>query len=110
MKTTWQSWTIAILGIWIFIAAFLNLTPTGNLWDNLLVGIVVAVAGFWMLKAKPWQAWLSGLVGIWLIIAAFVPSLQAHTPNLWNDAISGILLMIGGFGAMGGSSSPAVKS
>ena len=103
MKATWQGWTTGILGIWLFIAAFLNLTPTGNLWDNLIVGIVVAIAGFAMLKAKPWQGWTAGLLGLWLIIAAFVPSLQQHAANLWNDAIVGILFMIAGFGALGQS-------
>ncbi len=103
MKTTWQSWVIAILGVWIFISAFLNLSPTGNLWSNLIVGIVVAMAGFWMVKEKPWQGWLSGLVGLWLIIAAF--ALHAHTANMWNDAIVGLVFMVAGFGAIGSTKS-----
>ena len=101
MKATWQGWTTGILGIWLFIAAFLNLTPTVNLWDNLIVGLIVATAGFAMIKAKPWQGWTAGLVALWLIIAAFVPSLQQHAANLWNDAFVGILFMIAGFGALG---------
>ena len=100
-KATWQGWTVGILGLWLLIAAFLNFTAKGNMWDNLIVGIIVAVVALFMIKPKPWQGWLSLIVGIWLIIAAFITSLQAHTANMWNDAISGILLMIGGFGALG---------
>jgi len=101
MKATWQGWTTGILGIWIFIAAFLNFTPTANLWDNLIVGVIVAIAGFAMIKPKPWQGWLTGIVGVWLIIAAFIPSLQEHAANLWNDAIVGIVFMYAGFAALG---------
>ena len=100
-KATWQGWTTGILGIWIFIAAFLNFTPTANLWDNLIVGIIVAIAGFLMIKQKPWQGWLASIAGVWLLIAAFIPSLQAHTANMWNDAIIGIIFMIAGFAALG---------
>ncbi len=99
----WQAWTNGIIGIWLFIAAFLNFSSTGNVWDDILVGIVAAVVGFAMVKEKPWQGWLTGLVGIWLIIAAFIPSLVIGAGNEWNAVISGILLMIGGFGALGSS-------
>ena len=101
----WQAWVNGILGIWLVIAAFLNFAPKGNLWDNLIVGVIVAVLGFTMVKAKPWQGWLAGIVGLWLVVAAFIPGLQAHTGNLWNDLICGILVIIAGFGALGKSSS-----
>lgn len=100
----WQGWVNGILGLWLIVAAFLNFSPKGNLWDNLIVGIIVAVLGFWIVKPKPWQGWLAGIVGILLIIAAFIPSLQVHSANLWVDLIAGILVAIAGFGAIGGSS------
>ena len=96
----WQAWTNAILGIWLVIAAFLSFSAAGNLWDNLIVGVIAAIAGFAMIKEKSWQGWLAGIMGIWLIIAAFIPSLQFHTGNFWNDLLSGILLAIAGYGAM----------
>jgi len=99
----WQAWTNGIIGIWLFIAAFLNFSSTGNLWDDLIIGVIAAVAGFAMVKDKPWQGWLTGLVGLWLIIAAFIPSLVVGAGNAWNAVICGILLMVGGFGALGGS-------
>lgn len=97
----WQAWTNGILGLWLFIAAFLSFTPKGNMWDDLIVGIIVGIAGFTMIKAKAWQGWTAGILGIWLIIAAFIPGLQAHVGNMWNGIIVGILLMIAGFGALG---------
>ncbi len=102
----WQAWTNGILGLWIFIAAFLNFAPKGNLWNDLIVGIIAAYVGYLMVKPKPWQGWLGVIVGIWLIIAAFIPALQGGAGNLWNDVISGVLLMVAGFGALGGSKAP----
>ncbi len=96
----WQAWTNGILGIWLVIAAFLPMSATANLWDNLIVGIVVGIAGLTMVKEKPWQGWLAGIMGLWLIVAAFIPALQLHTGNLWNDLISGVVVMVAGFGAL----------
>jgi len=100
----WQGWTNGIIGVWLFIAAFLNFAPQGNMWNVLIIGIVSAIIGFLMVKEKPWQGWLTGIVGIWLIIAAFIPGLTTHIGNEWNAIICGILLMIGGFGALGQTS------
>jgi len=101
----WQAWTTGILGIWIFIAAFLPFSTTGNLWDNLIVGVLTAIGGFWMIKEKSWQGWSAGILGIWLVIAAFIPALQTHAGNMWNGIIVGILLVIVGLGALVGGHS-----
>lgn len=99
MSKMWQAWTIGIFGVWLFIAAFLPLCAMGNLWNNLIVGVITGIAGFTMIQEKPWQGWTAGILGIWLISAAFIPALQAHMGNMWNGIIVGILLMIAGFGA-----------
>ncbi len=96
----WQAWTNGVLGIWLIIAAFLPMPATGNMWNNLIVGIIVAVAGFGMISKKSWQGWLAGIMGLWLIVAAFIPALQMHSGNLWNDLISGILIATAGFAAL----------
>jgi hypothetical protein len=99
----WQAWTNAVLGLWLMVAAFLGLGPTVNLWDNLIVGIVVAIASLTILKEKPWQAWLALILGVWMIIAAFIPSLVDGTGYIYNDLISGIIIAIAGFAAFGQS-------
>jgi hypothetical protein len=40
----WQNWIIGSLGLWLIIASF---TLRGNLINELIVGIAVAVFGFW---------------------------------------------------------------
>ena len=40
----WQNWVMGALGIWLIIASF---TMGGNLLNQFIVGIVIAVLGFW---------------------------------------------------------------
>ncbi len=40
----WQNWIMGLLGTWLIVAAF---TINGNLLNELIVGIAVAVLGFW---------------------------------------------------------------
>ncbi len=103
----WKSWVNGILGTWLVIAAFLNFNPTGNMWDNLIVGLIVAIVGFMMIKEKSWQGWTSGIIGVWVFISAFIPSLQLHNANMWNDLLSGILIAIAGYGAIGNTKNSA---
>ncbi|MGB9592031.1 MAG: SPW repeat domain-containing protein [Candidatus Kryptoniota bacterium] len=99
----WQAWTNAVLGLWLMVAAFLGFGPTANLWDNLIVGLVVAIASVTILKQKPWQAWLALIFGVWMIIAAFIPSLVDGTGYLYNDLTSGLIIAIAGFASFGQS-------
>lgn len=97
----WQAYVDGVLGLWLIVAAFLNFSAVGNLWDNLIVGVIVAIAGFMMISKKSWQGWTEGILGIWLVVAAFIPSLQAHIGNLWNDLIVGVIVAVVGFTAIG---------
>ncbi len=40
----WQAWITGILGVWLIIASF---TISGNTMNQLIVGVAVAVLGFW---------------------------------------------------------------
>ena len=100
MNTNTKAWINGLLGTWLILAAFLNFAPKANLWDNLIVGVIVGYLGFAMIKEKTWQGWTAGIVGIWLIIAAFVPVLQATAGNMWNDLFSGLVVAIAGYAAI----------
>ncbi|MCL5021170.1 MAG: hypothetical protein M1339_05830 [Bacteroidetes bacterium] len=99
----WQAWTNAILGLWFLLAAFLGFGPSANLWDNLIVGLVVAITSVTILKDKPWQAWLALVFSLWMIIAAFIPSMVGGAGYVYNDIISGIIIAIAGFASFGAS-------
>lgn len=95
---TWRGWTTLIIGgIWLIIASFIPLGQMGNLVNDLIVGIIVAIVGFLMIpEHASWQGWTIGLIGgIWMIIAAFIPSItHSYVANLVNDLIVGIIVLI----------------
>lgn len=95
---SWKGWIALILGIWFIVAAFIpGMLGTGNLINDLVVGIVLAIVGFMMIPSgSTWQGWIIGLVGgVWMIIAAFIPAITgSHTYSLWNDLIVGIIVVI----------------
>ncbi|NCF74867.1 MAG: hypothetical protein GWO87_00040 [Xanthomonadaceae bacterium] len=43
----WQDIINGLAGLWLIISAFLHLTANANLWNYLIVGIIVSVLGFW---------------------------------------------------------------
>ncbi len=100
MKIETNGWVVGLLGTWVFIVGFLNFSAMGNLWDNLIAGIIIAIFGFGMVPSKPWQGWISGLLGIWLIIAAFIPGVQTGGGSELNEILTGIVISIAGYTAV----------
>jgi len=91
----WQGWLSGILGLWSIVAAFvLTGSKTGNIINDLILGIVWFIAGFTL--TKMWNGWVVGILGIWFVISAFIfPA--AATANFWNDLIVGIIVAVVGF-------------
>ncbi|HHE04953.1 MAG TPA: hypothetical protein ENL19_02695 [candidate division WOR-3 bacterium] len=59
--------------------------------------MLVAIFAFIAVGAKKAICWINGIMGIWLIIAAFIPGIVANkTGNLWNNLISGIIILVVG--------------
>lgn len=97
---TWKGWTNGVLGLWLLLAAFLGMGPKGNFWNDLIVGIIVAIVGFGMVQGKPWQGWTAGIFGLWLIVAAFIPGFLSSAGLIWNNIIVGLIVAIAGFAAL----------
>jgi hypothetical protein len=96
----WKGWTNGVLGLWLLLAPFLGISAKGHYWNDLIVGIIVAVVGFGMVQGKPWQGWTAGFLGLWLIIAAFIPGLVSGAGLIWNNIIVGLIVVIAGFTAV----------
>lgn len=43
----WQQWINGILGLWVLISPFVGLTPEAMTTNLVIVGIVIALLGFW---------------------------------------------------------------
>lgn len=90
-----KRWILSILGAWLIVAAFLALGATGNLWNNVIVGAVVALVS--LTGERGAWAWVAGLVGIWTVVAGFIPALVTGAGLIWNNLIVGILILVAAF-------------
>lgn len=90
-----KRWILGILGVWLILAAFLAFGATGNLWNNVLVGAVVALVSLTG-ERSPW-GWVAGVVGLWTIVAGFIPALVTGAGLIWNNLIVGVLVLIAAF-------------
>lgn len=88
-----------LVGIWLVISPFL-LGYSGNtsaLWNDIISGILVIIfAATQTIQSKEritWPAWISLLIGIWLVLAPFALNNSAVSGTLWNEIISGIIII-----------------
>jgi hypothetical protein len=82
----------AILGVWLFISAFLwphAQAQTTNTW---IVGVLAVVFAL-VAMAVPWVRYFNTLLAIWLFISAWaLPTLHAGT--IWNNVLVSIAMFI----------------
>ncbi len=98
----WKGWVVGLLGLLQFVLGFVKMSAKAFMWDYIIVGLLVAIIGFWMISDnKKWQGWLSGLAGVWLFISAFISSLLSGQGAMWNSIIVGLIVAICGFAALG---------
>lgn len=100
-----------LVGIWLILAPFL-LGYSGNntaLWNDVILGIAVVIFSATQTAGASrrisWPSWVNILAGIWLVLAPFALGYSFLTVALWNDIISGIIIIaLAAFAAF--SSSP----
>lgn len=96
MNTNSKRWTLGILGVWLLVAAFLDMGTTANLWNNVIVGGLVALVSLMGREKGGWD-WAAGLVALWLIVAGFIPAFLSGPGLIWNNLIVGALIATAGF-------------
>ena len=97
----WKGWIALIFSIWLIVASLIPGivgSKGANLVDFLIVGIVLLVAGIFMLGTSKVGGWIELLLGIWLIIAAFIPAITGSKgAAITNGIVVGILGLIFAF-------------
>lgn len=82
-----------LLGIWLIIAPFvLVYADVEALWNDIIVGIIIAVLAGVRISGvfgSTWLSWVNFVLGLWLVIAPFVLGYLTGRA-LWNDVIVGI--------------------
>lgn len=109
-SNTTASGICGLIGLWIIISPFelsfghLHLA----LWNNVAVGIVVAVLAIISVSRGYNQtrwSWGNALLGFWLIISPFVLGFATHSTARWNNIIVGAIV-----GVLAWSSATGVHS
>jgi uncharacterized membrane protein len=90
---------IGILGVWLMIAGIIGISRAAYIWNDWIVGIIVAVLGFSMAGSARAQGIVAGILGLWMIASAFIPSLNSGPGTRWDDVLVGVILAIAGFTA-----------
>lgn len=90
-----------LAGIWLIIAPFvLNYASSGNKWQEVVFGAIIAILGVIRLAASnvAWPSWINLLAGIWIIIAPWAIS-NTTTAARWNEVIIGIMVAVLAWGS-----------
>jgi hypothetical protein len=87
---------IGCLGLLLMAAGIMGVGRHGNIWNDLIIGVIVALLGFAQARLAP-RGLVSGIVGLWLIISSFIPGLRVGAGARWNNVTAGVILAIAGF-------------
>jgi hypothetical protein len=81
-----------ILGVWLFISAFIWPHAHAQMTNTWIVGVLCVIFAL-VAMAVPWVRFLNTLLAIWLFISAWaLPSQTAGT--VWNNVLIAIAMFI----------------
>jgi hypothetical protein len=88
-----------IAGIWTIISPWVYgfFNGTGSVWNNVIVGIVIAIFAairFFGAASAVWLSWINALLGIWLILSPWIYGYTTNTGRMWNSIIVGIIVLV----------------
>lgn len=93
-----RAWITGVLGIWLIVASFvITGGKVNNLANDLIVGIIVAIASFSAFITKRiWLSLITGILATWLILSAFL-FFSNQFLYARNNLIVGVIITILGF-------------
>jgi hypothetical protein len=92
----WNTGLIVLLGVWMMIAPLLVPDPSAHAWNDRVIGALVAGLALAERHAYRWEVFAAAAIGVWLFLSSFVPAMRVDPYVIWNDAGSGVLLIITG--------------
>lgn len=91
------SWINIVLGIWVIISPFVVQFARlpAAMWNNVIVGIVIAILAIIRTSAshQTGWSWANVILGIWMIISPFALGAMT-TAVLWNNILLGIVIAL----------------
>lgn len=69
---------------------------SAHAWNNRIIGFLVISLALASPQAYRWEVFAAAAVGTWLFASSFVPALLVDGDLVWNDVVSGVLLIVTG--------------
>jgi hypothetical protein len=115
--TKWLAGTNALLGLWLVVAPFVLATSTAGLWNDVVLGLIIASVGTYNYylttqgkEVSAAAAGLNTLAGLWMIAAPFVLA-GISGAAFWSDLTVGVLVtLFAGYNAYVASNADAGSS
>jgi uncharacterized membrane protein len=90
--SAWPRWLNLVLGVWLFISAFVwphTASEQTNAW---IVGILMVVAAVWAMYAPPVR-FVNTVLAIWLFFSS-LGFVHQNAGTLWNNLILAVVVFI----------------
>lgn len=103
--SSWPRSLNVILGIWLFISAFVWPHSQEQMTNTWILGVLAVVFAVFSINTPPIR-YLNTFLALWLFISAFaLPSPRVSSGTVWNNVIVAILIFI--FSLAPGRGTPA---
>lgn len=88
----WPRWINLVLGVWLFISAFIWPHTESAQTNTWIVGVLIAAAAIWAMFT-PQVRWLNTVLAIWLFVSTLVIP-HVTTGTVWNNVIVAIVVFL----------------
>jgi hypothetical protein len=93
----WQDWLNLLLGIWLFISAWVigfAGTDVGGSWNAWILGVAIVVfSAIAVSMPQAWEEVINILLGIWMVISSWVIGVTGRAVET-NAVIVGLLVIL----------------
>lgn len=90
----WNTGLIVLLGAWMMAAAMMLPDPAAQAWNSRIIGIMVIGLTLASPRAYRWEVFAAGAAAAWLFASSFAPALRIGGDFVWNNVVSGVLLIV----------------
>ncbi|HET6436660.1 MAG TPA: SPW repeat protein [Anaeromyxobacter sp.] len=107
----WARWANLVLGVWLFISAFLWPHLTAQRTNTWILGVLFAIVAL-VAMSTPQARWLNAALSIWLFLSVWALPHQ-NLGTMWNNALVAIVVFLlslvpeGGPGRLAAGRAPA---
>lgn len=95
------SWLVALVGLWTIVSPYIldYSALTVATWHAYIVGIVLIILGVvtavWEnVKYDRTLDWITAVLGLWLVVSPFVLTFSTETSAMWNNIITGVVVIV----------------